>query len=170
MKYNEKYGRWVTKGGLVYRYDSKQDKLVLCKQYNTNGYKQFVDSKGKKIRVHRAIYETFAGEITNGYEIDHINTIRDDNRLENLRCVTRKENLNNPLTRKHMSEKAKVKKISSETRKKLSESGKGKTRSKFGEKFKEHFGINYSDNIRLYKTERKWYVTHNEICRWEKEE
>lgn len=33
MKYIEKYKRYVTKGGLVYRYDSKQDKLVLCKLY-----------------------------------------------------------------------------------------------------------------------------------------
>ena len=31
MKYNAKYDRWVTKGGLVYRYSKRQDKLVMCK-------------------------------------------------------------------------------------------------------------------------------------------
>lgn len=37
-------------------------------------------------------------------EIDHINTIRDDNRVENLRWVTHKENSNNPITLKRSSE------------------------------------------------------------------
>lgn len=36
-------------------------------------------------------------------QIDHINTIKTDNRIENLRWVTLKENMNNPLTRKHAS-------------------------------------------------------------------
>ena len=40
MKYNEKYGRWFTKGGLVYRYSKPQDKMLLCKQCDShNGYK-----------------------------------------------------------------------------------------------------------------------------------
>lgn len=110
MKYNAKYKRWFTKGGLVYRYSKAQDKLILCKQCDShNGYKQCGDSKGKNFRVHRAVYETFVGEIPDGYQIDHINTIRDDNRLENLRVATPKENNNNPLTKKHMSESMKGK-------------------------------------------------------------
>lgn len=44
------------------------------------------------------IWEAFNGKIPEGYEIDHINTIRNDNRLENLRLFTHKENCNNPLT------------------------------------------------------------------------
>ena len=31
MKYNPKYDRWFTKGGLVFRYDKKRDKLIECK-------------------------------------------------------------------------------------------------------------------------------------------
>lgn len=39
MRYNEKYDRYVTKGGLVYRYDKKNDKLILCKlTTDKNGY------------------------------------------------------------------------------------------------------------------------------------
>ena len=127
MQYNEKYDRYVTKGGLVYRYSKNQDKLILCKSSKDSwGYPQIKVSKPKvtSISVHRLVYETFVGEIPQGYQIDHINTIRDDNRLENLRCVTGKENQNNPLTRKHRSE-----------------SQKGNTWSEFGVKFKEHFGI-----------------------------
>lgn len=35
------------------------------------------------------------GEIPDGMDIDHINGIRDDNRIENLRTVTRSINLKN---------------------------------------------------------------------------
>lgn len=45
--------------------------------------------------AHRFIWEKLVGEIPDGYEIDHKNSIRHDNRLENLRCVTVQENRNN---------------------------------------------------------------------------
>lgn len=35
------------------------------------------------------------GDIPEGYEIDHINHIRDDNRIENLRLVRKKDNQKN---------------------------------------------------------------------------
>lgn len=54
--------------------------------------------------VHRAVAELFIPNPENKPFIDHINTIKTDNRAENLRWVTSKENMNNPLTRKHVSE------------------------------------------------------------------
>ena len=78
-------------------------------------------------------------------EIDHINTVRDDNRLENLRVVTRKENMNNPKTIDALRNK-----ISSE----------------FGLKFKEHFGITNHDDHKLYDRELHWFKYHGK-CRWE---
>lgn len=155
MQYNEKYDRYVTKGGLVYRYSKSQDKLILCKSSkDSSGYLQVRVIKPRKtmVGVHKIVYETFVGEIPQGYQIDHINTIKDDNRLENLRCVTPEEYNNNPLTRKHRSE-----------------SQKGNTWSEFGRKFKEHFGIKRYENTNLYKREFTWYWKHNHICRWEKE-
>lgn len=64
-------------------------------------YYDFKLKDGKKIGFlgHRVIWVYFNGEIPEGYEIDHINTITDDNRLENLRLVTHKENMNNPISR-----------------------------------------------------------------------
>ena len=153
IKYSIKYDRWVTKGGLVYRYSKGEDKLVLCKlQTDIGGYLQVHVSKPKrtKILVHRLVYETFVGEIPQECEIDHINTVSTDNRLENLRCVTHKENVNNPLTKIH-----------------LSEALKGKTCSEFGRKFKQHFGISKYENPKLYKRESVWYYRHNKVCRWE---
>lgn len=41
---------------------------------------------------HRFIWECFNGEIPDGYDIDHINRCRTDNRIENLQCVTMAEN------------------------------------------------------------------------------
>ena len=52
----------------------------------------------KTYSAHRLIWEVFNGKIPEGMEIDHINTIRYDNRLENLRIRTHKENCNNPLS------------------------------------------------------------------------
>ena len=60
--------------------------------------------------VHRLVWEAFNSPIPDGYEIDHINTIRYDNRLVNLRLVTSKENSNNPKTVEKMR-KSKVKPV-----------------------------------------------------------
>lgn len=60
---------------------------VSMKHRDTNIVKQYY--------VHRLIWETFNGNIPEGYEIDHINTNRSDNRLENLRIANHKENCNN---------------------------------------------------------------------------
>lgn len=63
-----------------------------CKQ--KNGY--IVVRVNKKLHyAHRIIWEMFNGEIPRGMEVDHINHTRDDNRIENLRIVTRKGNCRN---------------------------------------------------------------------------
>lgn len=180
MKYNDKYNRWVTEDGKVYRQD-KEGNYIECKQTTMkNGYKIISVSAPKKmcLYVHRLVYETFIGEIPLGLEIDHLNTVRSDNCLANLRCVTRKENLNNPLSLKHNSEAQKGKVCSQETKEKLRKLLKGKNKGKtswikgkqiseFGKKFYEHYKLTYSENPKLYKTEHHWYCTHNKTCRWE---
>lgn len=101
MIYNEKYDRYIDDDLVIYRWDKNLDKLIQCNQHITaTGYMQ-MRTKLSQNYVHRIIWETFNGEIPDGYQIDHINTIRTDNRLENLRMVTCKENHNNPLTIKH---------------------------------------------------------------------
>lgn len=44
------------------------------------------------LRVHRLVYETFVGCITEGYVVDHINGDKGDNRLSNLRLLTPSQN------------------------------------------------------------------------------
>lgn len=47
----------------------------------------------KRFYIHRLVYEAWIGNIPNGYDIDHINGIKTDNRVSNLRAVPRSENL-----------------------------------------------------------------------------
>jgi len=49
----------------------------------------------KKWRVHRLIWIWHNGEVPTGLVIDHINRVRTDNRIENLRVVTPSENARN---------------------------------------------------------------------------
>lgn len=49
---------------------------------------------GKKYLVHILVWEAFNGVIPDGYECNHINQVRHDNRLDNLNLLTRKENIN----------------------------------------------------------------------------
>ena len=86
MKFNSKHNVYVSKDGVVCKY--KHDKLECRTVTNQNCY-----SRVHEGLVHRLVWETFNGEIPKGYEIDHINAVRDDNRLENLQLLTHLDNM-----------------------------------------------------------------------------
>lgn len=58
---------------------------------NGNGYR-LVSMDGKRWPAHRLIWIYANGPIPPGMQIDHINGVRSDNRLANLRIVTHAEN------------------------------------------------------------------------------
>ena len=65
-------------------------------QYSNDGYR-FIKFHGKEIRSHIVILTTWLflydeEHTLIGKVINHKNSIRDDNRLDNLECVTHKEN------------------------------------------------------------------------------
>lgn len=73
-----------------------------CK--NGKGY-LFIQYKGKCLRVHRLVAQTFqdiCGEWFESCVVDHINGIKTDNRAINLRVCTTKENCNNPVTKQKL--------------------------------------------------------------------
>lgn len=86
---------------LNYNHTGKEKILKQCK--NSRGYLNvtLVNKDGKKnYLVHRLVAIAF---IPNSKpklkkQIDHINTDKTDNRVENLRWATAMENCNNPIT------------------------------------------------------------------------
>ena len=60
-----------------------------------DGYHQValrLDGKQYQLKAHRVAWILEHGAIPDGLQVDHINGIRDDNRLCNLRLVTQREN------------------------------------------------------------------------------
>jgi len=71
---------------------------------NHKGYKQCMlrkDGKAYNRFVHRLVANAFLPIPEEGQVIDHVNGIRDDNRVENLRWCSIDENLHFPLARQH---------------------------------------------------------------------
>ena len=58
---------------------------------NPNGYR-VVGYSGKLVLEHRIVWEMHSGAIPKGLVVDHINRIKNDNRIENLRLLTRSGN------------------------------------------------------------------------------
>ena len=79
-------GYWVTQKNQYGEY-KRYMKPKECKIYIDNEGYYSVCLNGRKNRLHRLIYETFIGDIPEGYVIDHKNRDKLDNSLSNLRAV-----------------------------------------------------------------------------------
>lgn len=80
-------------------------KSVLCKQTtDSSGYLQVGINRVMK-SVHRLVWETFVGPITEGYDVHHKNGNKKDNRLENLCLIElhRHRKMHNPINIKEKS-------------------------------------------------------------------
>ena len=64
------------------------------KSVGGNGYK-IVGIYGVKYLVHRIIWEMHNGKIPDGMQIDHIDHNKTNDKIDNLRLVTPKENNHN---------------------------------------------------------------------------
>ena len=71
---------------------------ILKGNKNFNGYSLvalYKDGKTKTITVHQLVAMAFLSHKPCGYKlvVDHINTVKTDNRLQNLQLITHRENL-----------------------------------------------------------------------------
>lgn len=90
--------KFTTKtGGSAYR--NKKEKILKQVLNKARGYNYIALGASAKGVSHRYLAKTFLEDFSEELDVDHINGDRTDNRIANLRMCTRKENINNPITK-----------------------------------------------------------------------
>jgi hypothetical protein len=74
----------------------RRNNKILTPGKQQNGYliyRLYNNGKDKCIYAHRLVAQEFIGPIPEGFDVAHKNSVRDDNRADNLEFLTRSENL-----------------------------------------------------------------------------
>ena len=121
-------------------------KEIILKTFkNKDGYikhKLSLNGKEKSFAAHRLVAEAFLENPQNKLEVNHINGIKDDNRIDNLEWCTRSENIIHALkTNLKIPQKGSVHGMSKLTEKEVLEIriiGRGKSLKEIGKMYNVH--------------------------------
>ena len=153
------YGRVKSLKRSVKRYDgytqSYSERILKCSM-NKKGYQLVMLCKEGIIypkTVHRLVAETFIPNPENKPNVDHLDTNTHNNKVDNLKWVTQKENCLNPITRKKNSmskigHKGYLRQHTEKSKKLMSEKAKGR---KFSYEHRKHL----SEALKKYYKERR---------------
>lgn len=92
--------RW---GAAPRSYDCHLMKTRMNRGYHVIGLNSFGGGKGRTFFIHRLVAMAFIPNPKNLPCVDHIDTDKDNNNVDNLRWCTHKENSLNPITRQHLT-------------------------------------------------------------------
>lgn len=123
----------------------------------------YKNGKPKNYSAHRLVAIAHIPNPQNKPCVDHLNTIRTDNRVENLKWVTHQENCNNPITLIHGGDSRRGekhcfwgRKRTEEERRKQSEAMKGR---KLSEETKQKIGNSNRNKVRSEELRKRWSKT-----------
>lgn len=115
------------------RYKRGKQEKILDGWISKEGYRKvsfYKDNKRKDYLVHRLVAESFIPNPNNKPFIDHIDTNRTNNKIDNLRWATQKENCNNVISKKNYVDSSKQLYISGKSNRIIGAKGKDNPRSK----------------------------------------
>lgn len=77
----------------LYKDEFDSARLTICKDHRKRVSLYKKNGKSKWITYARYLWEDVNGKVPDGFEVDHINNDKTDDRLENFQLLTREENI-----------------------------------------------------------------------------
>lgn len=105
---------WISEAGDVF--NKVGNDFRLMKPFMTKDKHMKIELKvkkgvGKKFFIHRLVYQSFVGDLRDGYVIEHKNSIPYQNYYKNLKQNTQSENIKTAVKAKHWNQNKKVIKV-----------------------------------------------------------
>lgn len=133
-----------------------RNKETILKFKDIRGYKNVClrsnMQESKTLQIHRLVAIHFINNPMNKPQVNHINSRKDDNRVENLEWVSNSENIKHSFLNNHRSQRGQnnnAAKLTNEIVKEIKRKGKYDTYKNIG----KDFGINYRHIFKILKNE-----------------